>query len=63
LGHKYRVVIIKLMGFLHKIYARTSTELVRKAIVANDRHNFESQTDIYQEEEKADLMNFLKNLR
>ena len=51
------------MDFLHKIYARTSTELVRKAIVANDRHNFESQTDIYQEEEKADLMNFLKNLR
>ena len=46
-----------------ELYARTSTELVRKAIVANDRHNFESQTDIYQEEEKADLMNFLKNLR
>ena len=44
-------------------YARTSTELVRKAIVANDRHNFESQSDVYQEEEKADLMNFLKNLR
>lgn len=44
-------------------YARTSPELVRKAILANDRHNFEKQSDIYQEEEKSDLMDFLKSLK
>lgn len=43
-------------------YARTSPELVRKAILANDRHNFEGQSDIYQEKEKLDLMDFLKSL-
>lgn len=46
-----------------ELYARTSTELVRKAIVANDRHCFEEQSNVYQESEREDLMVFLKGLR
>ena len=46
-----------------ELYARTSTELVRKAIVANDRHCFEEQSNVYQEKEREDLMVFLKGLR
>ncbi|MPM23361.1 hypothetical protein SDC9_69832 [bioreactor metagenome] len=35
MGHKHRVVILNLMGFIHKIYAKADSRLKRAAMEAS----------------------------
>jgi hypothetical protein len=63
LGHKRQVVIIYFMDKTHKIYARTSPELVSNAILKFDKKHFDKRNDIYSKKQKEEMLEFLNKLK